>query len=58
MSNYNKQVATELYEEVKEELSKLPDLIKIADADGPLINIICDGLKKALAALRRADEEE
>jgi hypothetical protein len=52
MSHYNKQVATDLYADLQGLLSPLPDRIKTAKDDGPAIMIICDGLVKAIAALK------
>jgi hypothetical protein len=52
VSDYNKQVATELYEELLEVVSSLPDKIKDAEGRELVMRITCESLEKAIAALK------
>ncbi len=52
MNGYNKQLAMDLYRELQEVLAGTPKRIEQADDDGPVIAITCEGLGKAIAALR------
>jgi hypothetical protein len=52
MPTYDKRVATELYRELAEIMKRLPSDIEAAPNEGPVINIICEGLEKAVLALK------
>ncbi len=52
MGEYNKQVAKDLYDELQETLRDTPRRIDEAPDDGPLIDLICEALGKAVAALK------
>jgi hypothetical protein len=52
MANYNKQVARELLAELQETLKGTPDRIEGAPDEGPVINLICEALGKAISALK------
>ena len=52
MSAYDKRVATELYDELREMMRGIPDQINRAEDGGPVIKIICEGLGKAISALK------
>ena len=52
MGDYNKQVATELYDDLREVMKGIPDQIKNAEDRGPVIAIICESLGKAISALK------
>lgn len=50
--DYNKKVATDLYVELQDLLRGIPDQISAATNDGPVIKIICEGLGKAIDAIK------
>ena len=52
MATYNKQVAEELLRELQELLKPYPERIKEVSNDGPIIDIICEGLGKAISSLQ------
>ena len=47
MATYNKQDAEELLRELQELLKPYPERIKEVSNNGPIIDIICEGLGKA-----------
>ena len=52
MTTYNKQVATELYEELQQVMTSIPNQIAEADDNGLRLRIICESLGKAINALK------
>ena len=52
MNGYNKRVATQLYDELREVMTGIPDHINRAEDGGPVIKIICESLGKAISALK------
>jgi hypothetical protein len=52
MGDSNKKVAIELYDELREVMKGIPDHIQKAEDGGPVISIICEGLGKAISALK------
>ena len=51
MAAHNKQLAEELLGKLQDLLKPYPERIKEATDDGPIINSICEGLGKAIAAI-------
>lgn len=52
MKKFNKQVATKLYDELREVMKGIPDHIQKAENEGPVISLICEALGKAISALK------
>ena len=52
MAAHNKQLAEELLRELQDLLKLYPERIKEVTDNGPVINIICEGLGKAIAAIK------
>ena len=55
---YNKQVARELYDELKDRVQHIPDTIENAPDDGPVIDLIAASLGAALSALKNGPPKE
>jgi len=52
MPKCTKQVARELHWELQEVMAGILDQIDQTSDDGPVLTIICEGLGKAIAALK------
>ncbi len=49
--DYNRQVARELLKQLREAIDRVPDHIERAPEEGPVINLICESLGSAIAAV-------
>ena len=52
MAKFNKQVARELLAELQECVKGTPDRIDRAPDEGPVIDLICEALGKAISAMK------